>query len=132
MDFPQQLPLVNADIGLIERVFENLIENAMRYTAPGGVIRLSLVRNDAGVGVRISDTGQGMEPDELNRIFERYYRADRAEVSDSGHAGLGLAIAQRIVTLHGSSMRVDSQRGVGTTFSFDLPLPAASVPLAPG
>lgn len=132
VDFPEQLPLVHADIGLIERVFENLIENAMRYTASGGVIRLSLVRNDAGVEVRISDTGQGMEPDELNRIFERYYRADRAEVSDSGHAGLGLAIAQRIVTLHGSSMRVDSQRGVGTTFSFDLPLPATLAPSAPG
>jgi signal transduction histidine kinase len=126
--FPEQLPLVHADIGLIERVFENLIENAMRYTAPGGVIRLSLSGCDAGVEVSIADTGQGMEPDEMTRIFDRYYRADRAEASDSGHAGLGLAIAHRIVTLHGSAMRVESQRGVGTTFSFDVPLAAGSTP----
>jgi len=120
--FTEPLPLVSADIGLIERVLENLIENALRYTASGGLIRVSLERGDAGVSVGIADTGRGMDASELDMIFDRYYRADRAKESDSGHAGLGLAIAQRVVMLHGSSIRVESKRGIGTRFSFDLPV----------
>ena len=123
--FAESLPLVSADIGLIERVLENLIENALRYTASSGLIRLSLEHSQGGVSIAIADNGRGMDASQLDKIFDRYYRADRSKESDSGHAGLGLAIAQRVVMLHGSSIRVESQRGIGTRFSFELPVSGA-------
>ncbi len=117
----EPVPAVHADIGRIERVLENLIENALRHTPGGGSIRILVAAADGRVRVAVSDTGQGIAPEHLESVFDRYYRVSRGEESDGGHAGLGLAISKRIVDLHGGSMRVESRLGAGSTFSFDLP-----------
>ena len=115
------VPAVRADIGLIERVLENLIENAMRHTPPNGIVRVIVMAAEDRVALSVSDTGHGIPREELSNIFERYYRVDRGESGSEGSTGLGLAISRRIVELHGSRLQVDSTVGAGTTFGFDLP-----------
>lgn len=117
-----ELPFVHADIGLVERVIENLLDNALRHTPGGGSVALSLNRDGDGVSVRVSDTGVGIPEDELPRIFERFHRLNAVSGDKSGHSGLGLAIARRILQLHGSDITVESKIDVGTTFSFKLPV----------
>ena len=122
-DIPQDLPLVMADIALIERVLDNLIDNALRYTGAGGTVRVSLSAHGTGIDVRISDTGCGIAAEDIPRLFDRFYRGkSSAKEGADGGAGLGLAIAKRILDLHGTSIDVESERGVGTTFGFSLPL----------
>ena len=118
------LPVL-ADIGLIERVLENLLEIAVRHCPNGAVIRLGFDKTSDRVIMEISDSGHGIPPDELEHIFDRYYRVQRHEQDNSAGTGLGLAITKRIVELHGSKIRVHSRPGEGTTFSFDLPLQVA-------
>lgn len=113
-------PPVRADIGMMERVLENLIENAMRYTPAGGEISVGVHRAGDRVELQVSDTGQGIHHDDIDNVFDRYYRADRGESSDAGNAGLGLAITRRIVELHGGQIRVESAPGLGTTFTVEL------------
>lgn len=116
------LPQVDADIGMIERVLENLIENAMRYTPAGGVVRVQVRTAKQRLQVDVEDTGKGISSQDLPNVFERYYRADRSEEGNIGNAGLGLAISRRMVELHGGQMTVESAVNVGTKFSFDLPI----------
>lgn len=123
VDYQEQLPFVHGDIGLIERVLVNLLENALRYTDAGGVIRLRLHAGKDAVTVQVADTGCGIPVQEILFIFDRCYRVERPGHADSEGAGLGLAIAQRIVQLHGQNIRVESQPQQGTSFFFDLPLP---------
>ncbi|WP_429449435.1 sensor histidine kinase [Paraburkholderia sp. 40] len=113
-------PPVRADIGMIERVLENLIENAMRYTPVGGEIGVEVRPAGARVELRVRDTGEGIRGEELHNIFDRYYRVDRSESGGTGNAGLGLAITRRIVELHGGDIQVESAPGLGTTFIVDL------------
>ena len=113
-------PPVCADIGMMERVLENLIENAMRYTPAGGEISVGVHRTGDRVELRVSDTGHGIHHDDIGNLFDRYYRADRGESSDAGNAGLGLAITRRIIELHGGQIRVESTPGLGTTFTVEL------------
>jgi hypothetical protein len=121
-DIPEDLPLVDGDVGLLERCFDNLIENALRHTPAGGVLRITLRRSEPdGVSVRVSDTGTGIEERDLTRIFDRFYQADRNEAAAGGGAGLGLAITKHIIELHGSRIDVESRVGQGTAFSFALP-----------
>ena len=120
VDLPQDLPLVHADIGMIERVLANLIENALHYTPAGGRVAVELVPQADGVGVRGSDTGQGIAPRDLPHIFDRFYRAEKNRSRLAGGTGLGLAIARKIVEAHGGEIAVQSQVDVGTTFSFAL------------
>lgn len=110
---------VRGDIGMMERVLDNLIENAIKFTEPGGKVRVVLENNDAGVGVRIVDTGRGIAPEYRERIFDRFFRVD-GDAHGAVGAGLGLAIVQRTLQLHGSSVGVESDPGSGTTFSFTL------------
>ncbi|MFQ5972836.1 MAG: sensor histidine kinase [Alphaproteobacteria bacterium] len=119
-EIPPDAPFVSGDIGLIERVLENLIENAIKYTPRGGTITLSLVPGPNRITARVSDTGRGIPEDALPRVFERFYRVEQADPDVAEGTGLGLAIARRILELHGSPIRVDSRVGVGTTFTFDL------------
>jgi len=112
---------VNADIGMIERVLDNLIENALRHTPAGGSIRVQVAPARASVAIRVSDTGRGIPEDELSSIFDRYYHVDRGEVSDIGSTGLGLAITRHIVELHSGTISVSSVPGQGSTFCFELP-----------
>lgn len=117
------LPFVLADIGMIERVLENLIENALRYTSSGGAVTLKLGAADGRVQVQVSDSGSGIAPEDIGRIFDRFYRAPANVAPSSGKsgAGLGLAIVKRILELHGSSIEVQSALEQGSVFTFDLP-----------
>jgi two-component system OmpR family sensor kinase len=120
--------LVRADIALIERVLQNLVDNALRYTPSGGRVQLAIEPHQEPGGtqqllLRISDTGAGIAAEHLPHIFERYWRAGDVQAQDtaSHSAGLGLAIVKRIVELHGSAIRVRSALQQGTTFEFALP-----------
>lgn len=116
--FANDLPFVEADIGLIERALENIIHNAIRYTATGGSVAVAISSISGSVLVRVSDTGCGIEESDLPYIFDRFYKANRQD--PSGGAGLGLAITKRIIELHGSTIRAESTPHVGTTVSFEL------------
>lgn len=122
----KELPFVSADIGLIERVLENLIENALRHTPQGGTISLVLTPDNNNVTVQISDTGSGIPQEELPNIFDRFYQVDKSRKGQQGGAGLGLAIAKRILNLHGSVIEVRSVINSGSTFSFQLPVVVAA------
>jgi signal transduction histidine kinase len=113
---------VVADIAMIERVLQNLIDNALRYTASGGAVVLAIENRGAFMQISVSDTGIGIETRHLPHIFERYWRAtDAAESDASTSSGLGLAIVKRILDLHGSAVRVHSEFRRGTRFEFLLP-----------
>jgi len=123
------LPLVLGDIGLIERVLRNLIDNALRYTQRGGTVAISARPAGMHAVVEVSDTGVGIPAEDLPRIFERFYRVEKNRETAAGHSGLGLAIVKRIIELHGSTIAVTSTPG-NTVFRFTIayapaPLPAA-------
>ena len=118
----QPVPVVNADPALIERALENLVDNALRHTPAGGTVSINLTPQTKGVTVRVSDTGSGIPPEDLQRIFDRFYRGEKNRQAVSNSAGLGLAICKRILELHDSSISVESEVGVGTCFAFALPL----------
>ena len=118
----ETLPFVNADIALIERVLENLIENALHYTSPGGSIRLALTPEKEDVFVQVRDTGLGIPEEELPYIFNRFYQVDKSRKGNEGHSGLGLAITKRVLELHNRPIDVTSSPGSGTTFAFRLPI----------
>lgn len=114
---------VHADLALVARVLDSLLDNALRHTPAGGRIAIELGTADGRVQLAVRDTGRGIAADELPGIFERYERASRVRDADhSEHAGLGLAIAQHIAGLHGSRLEVRSTEGAGTCVSFALPL----------
>ena len=116
---------VSADIAMIERVLQNLIDNALRCTTAGGVVTLAIERRGAFMEISVSDTGRGIAKADLPHIFERYWRATPSEDCDDSaagiSAGLGLAIVKRILDLHGSVVRVHSEFMRGTRFDFLLP-----------
>lgn len=112
----------HADIGMVERVLENLLDNALRHTPAGGSVTIELERDARRARMAVRDTGPGISADELPGIFDRYDAANRSV--PGGHGGLGLAIARRIVGLHGGELSVRSTLGSGTSFTFDLPLSA--------
>ncbi|MCB1741689.1 MAG: HAMP domain-containing histidine kinase [Gammaproteobacteria bacterium] len=130
VDAPPGLPLVYGNIGMIERVLENLIRNAVRYTPRGGQVTLALAAHAKGVTVRLSDTGCGIAAEDMPYIFDRFYQPHK-ERSASDGVGLGLAIARRILELHGSHIEAISEVSKGTTFTFDLPA-ALRANLSPG
>jgi signal transduction histidine kinase len=117
-ELPAELPPAHGELGLIERLLTNLIENALRFTPAGGTVKVSLSAEGGGTRVSVSDTGSGIAPEDLPHIFERFYRADRSR--PAGGAGLGLAIARQIAELHGSRLEVQSSPGRGSRFHFLL------------
>jgi signal transduction histidine kinase len=119
-ELPAELPLARGELGLIERLLTNLLENALRYTPAGGSVRVGLAAEDGGTRVSVSDTGSGIAPEDLPHVFERFYRADRSRDRSTGGAGLGLAIARQIAELHGSRLEVESSPGRGSRFHFLL------------
>lgn len=112
------------DIGLIQRVLENLVRNAIRFTPAGGDVTLSISERPQTVAVAVSDTGSGIPDREIPRIFDRFYRSERGEEARSDSSGLGLAIVKRILDLHDSRITVVSKINTGTRFEFELPLHA--------
>ncbi|MFV1957223.1 MAG: sensor histidine kinase [bacterium] len=121
-DFGRELPFVSADIGLVERALENLIQNAIQYTPTGGSVTVSIEPTADRLVIKVVDTGRGIDEENLPAIFDRYYRIDDGERDTTAGAGLGLAITKRIVELHGESLEVTSTVGVGTEFFFGLPV----------
>jgi len=114
---------VHADVGLIDKVLGNLVENGLRHTPPGGTVTIEIGRAAGRARLAVRDTGEGIAAADLQGLFDRYDRTERvAGASSTPHGGLGLAIARRIVQLHGGEMRVESAPGRGTLVGFDLPL----------
>jgi two-component system, OmpR family, sensor kinase len=111
---------VTGDIAMLERVFDNLVENALRYTPDGGLIKIQVRKKGDGVEVKVADNGIGIPTEDLPRIFDRFYRVDKSRGEDPGGTGLGLAITKRILALHNSAIAVVSKPKVGTTFAFRL------------
>ncbi|MCS6888925.1 MAG: ATP-binding protein [Chloroflexus sp.] len=116
------LPDIEVDPQRIAQVLGNLISNALRHTPAGGIVSVTVAAEPNGVIFRVSDTGPGIAPADLPHIFDRFYRADRARTRSSGGAGLGLAIARRLVEAHGGQIWAESELGRGTTVSFRLPV----------
>ena len=119
-DLSERLPFVRADIRLIERVLDNLLENALRYTPEGGTIDVALRAEAGRVRVEIHDSGVGIPAEELPHIFERFHRVSGETPEQAAGGGLGLAIAKRILELHQSMIEASSQLNQGTTFTFHL------------
>jgi two-component system phosphate regulon sensor histidine kinase PhoR len=112
---------VSADLMKLEQVLVNLLDNALKYTPSGGSVTVSAVEEGTMVRVAVADSGIGIPPRDIPRIFERFYRVDEARTREQGGTGLGLAIVKHIVQLHGGSVTVESVPGKGSTFSFTLP-----------
>ena len=121
---------VLGDADRLKQLFLNLVENAVKYTAPGGAVRLSLSKKEDWAFFEVSDTGVGIPPENLPHIFDRFYRVDKSRARAQGGSGLGLSIAKWIAQAHGGAIRVSSQVGEGTTFRVTLPLYSQTVDLA--
>jgi signal transduction histidine kinase len=106
----------------LDQLVSNLIENALHYTPAGGRVEIGLARQEHEVVLRVSDTGVGIEEQHLPRIFERFYRVDKARSRNSGGTGLGLAIVKSVAEAHGGHVAVSSAPGQGTTFTVWLPM----------
>jgi two-component system heavy metal sensor histidine kinase CusS len=121
-------PQVEGEPLLLRRLLGNLLDNAVRYTPEGGRVTLRVEPQDGGGRITVRDTGVGIDPEALDSIFERFYRADESRSRDAGGAGLGLSICRRVVDLHGGLLDVRSTPGAGTTVVATLP-PVPSSPL---
>ena len=127
-DIELGLPLARGDRERIVQVLGNLVRNALRYTAEGGIVSLRAARADGRIQVVVEDTGAGIPPEQLSRIFDRFYRGDEARDRASGGAGLGLAIVRELVEAMGGSVSADSAIGEGSRFSFTLLVAATPAP----
>ena len=105
----------------LRQAVDNLLDNAMKYTPPGGTVALRCGSQGDRVMIEVEDTGIGIEPEHLDRIFERFYRVDKARSRQAGGTGLGLAIVKHIVQAHRGTVEVASTPGVGSTFTLRLP-----------
>lgn len=113
---------VRGEEGLLRRLVGNLLENAIRHGPAGGTVRLSLCRQDGQAEIRVHDDGGGIPPEALGRLFDRFYRVDGSRSSQTGGAGLGLAIAREIARRHGGDIEIESDPAAGTDVRVRLPL----------
>jgi two-component system phosphate regulon sensor histidine kinase PhoR len=126
VQIPERMPAVYADEQALERVFMNLIDNAVKYAGRAATIRVVVTVSDENARVTVEDNGPGIEESYLPRIFERFYRVSSGRSRDEGGTGLGLAIVKHLLEAMGSGVDVESTVGLGTRFSFVLPLDSAS------
>ena len=117
---PSEMFLIQGDEVLLRQIYRNLFLNAVQYTPPSGQISIELAQEKGQVRFRISDSGAGMSPEDVGRIFERFYRVQQREERQSKGSGLGLPLAKMIVEMHDGKISVQSQIGVGTTVMVDL------------
>jgi len=116
------LPLVSIDYHRISQVLRNLVDNALSHTGEGGCVMVEASRTGDWVQVSVSDTGEGIEPEDLPYVFDRFYRVDKSRTRATGGSGLGLTISKGLVEAHGGTMHVESRRGAGSRFFFTLPV----------
>ncbi|HEX7768321.1 MAG TPA: ATP-binding protein, partial [Nitrospira sp.] len=117
----QPVPLVQGDAGRLTQLLINLLDNALAHTPPEGRVTIRLKTIPERVVLQVEDTGSGIAPEHLPRLFERFYRADPARARESGGTGLGLAIVKEIAEAHGGTVAVESGLGQGTRFTITLP-----------
>ena len=113
--------VVLGDADRLKQLILNLVDNAMKYTPAGGSVTLSLSKANSTANIEVSDSGVGIPAEDLPRIFDRFYRVDKARSRNLGGSGLGLSIAKWIVRAHGGEIRVESEVGVGSRFWVSLP-----------
>ncbi len=113
--------LVNADVSLIERVMQNLIDNALKYTPEGGTVTIASNENNQDVEIQVSDTGPGIPKEQIPFIFDRYHIGDKRISLDENSTGLGLAIVKKILEIHDRSINLSTKLNAGSSFSFQLP-----------
>ncbi|MEW6088176.1 MAG: two-component system histidine kinase PnpS [bacterium] len=128
VDIPQGLPKAAADGKRLSQVFLNLLDNAVKYTPEGGSVKISASSKEKFIQVNVSDTGIGIPKEAIPRIFERFYRVDRARSRDLGGTGLGLSIVKHIVQAHGGEVWVKSELGRGSIFGFSVPQAYYGIP----
>ena len=122
LKIPKDLPLIQADRLKIEQVFTNLLDNAIKFTPQEGQITIIVHQHNESVQIDFQDSGIGIDPQHLPRIFERFYRVDKGRSRDMGGTGLGLAIVKHIILAHQGKVSVQSHLGKGSTFSVSLPV----------
>jgi len=115
------LQYLNFDPDALEQILINLIDNAIKYSKEGSTVEVCIQEREKEVEISITDTGLGIPKEDLSRIFERFYRVDKARSRQMGGTGLGLSIVKHLVEAHGGKVWVESQVGIGSTFSFTLP-----------
>lgn len=113
--------MLNVDVRRMRQVLANLVANAIRHSPPDGAVRLQATAVAAGTRIEVTDEGPGIPAEEADRVFERFYRSDRARSTDDGGAGLGLAIARWIVELHGGTIHADPSCAPGCRIVVELP-----------
>jgi signal transduction histidine kinase len=119
--FCEDLPLISVELVKIQRVLYNLVQNAIRHTPASGSVSLTTRLVPQGVQVEVSDTGEGIASEDLPYIFDQFFRGEKSRSRETGGAGLGLAIAKRIIEAHQGQIWVESELNRGTRFSFILP-----------
>jgi two-component system, OmpR family, phosphate regulon sensor histidine kinase PhoR len=122
VDLPPDMPPIRADETRLQEVLFNLLENAVKYSRENGEIRLQAAQRGSEIVISVSDNGIGISRDDLPRIFERFYRADKARSREFGGTGLGLSIVKHIAQLHGGRVEAESEPGRGTTIRVLLPI----------
>jgi two-component system phosphate regulon sensor histidine kinase PhoR len=128
VDLASDATMIRADETRLHEVLYNLLDNAVKYSSAGSEIRLRAQRLDGQVALSVSDTGIGIGEEDLPRVFERFYRVDKARSSELGGTGLGLSIVKHIAQLHGGRVEAESELGRGTTIRVLLPVGTTAVP----
>jgi two-component system sensor histidine kinase VicK len=127
MSVAKGLPRINGDKARIEQVLLNILSNAVKYTPDGGKIEITGGTTGNKVWIKIKDNGIGIPEEDLSRIFDRFYRVDKARSRESGGTGLGLSIAREIVIRHGGDIMIESAAGGGTTVTIVWPIEGRAV-----
>ncbi|HSW57831.1 MAG TPA: ATP-binding protein, partial [Dehalococcoidales bacterium] len=120
-ELPAELPVLHIDRYRINQVLLNFLANAITHTQPGGTVLVSAQLVGEKVQVKVTDTGEGIPPEDLPNMFERFYRVNKSRARNDGGSGLGLTISKRIVEAHGGNVSVSSELGKGSIFTFELP-----------
>jgi signal transduction histidine kinase len=121
-DIPEALPSFAGDRGGVEAVFVNLISNAIKYTPQGGNVNVTLDKGSKDIRLKVVDNGMGIPAEDMDRIFEKFYRIKTEQTRSISGSGLGLSIVKGVVDAHGGSIRAESEVGKGTTFFISLPV----------
>jgi len=121
VEAPSEPGYISGDATRLGHVLRNLVHNGIKFTPPEGAVTVRCLRGEGTLALEVSDTGVGIAPEELPRIFERFWKADRSRQRDGEGSGLGLAIARHVVDAHGGTISVRSAPGAGTTFTISLP-----------